>query len=106
MLAYVEALKEKMALPDLTTVMNTGLPPPTVTARTTVKEAAKLMKDRRTTAVCVMETPTSSSIGGGPGSAVSGMSGAGGGAPKIAGIFTSKDVVLRVCLVVPDSSSM
>lgn len=95
MLAYVEALKEKMALPDLTTVMNTGLPPPTVSARTTVREAAKLMKDRRTTAVCVMETPTSGSIGG---SAVSGASGGVGGTPKIAGIFTSKDVVLRVGL--------
>ncbi len=90
MLAYVEALKEKMALPDLTTVMNTGLPPPVVTARTTVREAAKLMKDRRTTAVCVME-----SAGASGGSAVSGMSGV-TGAPKIAGIFTSKDVVLRV----------
>lgn len=92
MLAYVEALKDKMALPDLTTVLNTGLPPPTVSARTTVKEAAKLMKDRRTTAVCVMETVGTGSMGG---SAVSGASGM-NGPQKIAGIFTSKDVVLRV----------
>ncbi len=92
MLAYVSALKEKMALPDLTTVMNNSLPPPTVSARTTVKEAAKLMKERRTTAVCVMETVGTGSLGG---SAISGVS-APGGPQKIAGIFTSKDVVLRV----------
>lgn len=86
MLAYVDALKDKMALPDLTTVMDTSLPPPTVTPRTSVKDAARLMKERRTTAVCVMEGTTG-------GSTVSGTS---SGYPKIAGIFTSKDIVLRV----------
>ena len=78
MLAYVEGLREKTALPDLTTVMDSRTQPATVTSKTTVREAAKLMKERRTTAVCVMESP-------------------GGGVPaRVAGIFTSKDVVLRV----------
>ncbi|KAF9243807.1 CBS-domain-containing protein [Melanogaster broomeanus] len=80
MLAYVDALREKTALPDLTTVMDSRTLPATVTPRTTVREVAKLMKERRVTAVCVMEsTPGSDS-----------------GHPRIAGIFTSKDIVLRV----------
>lgn len=81
MLAYVETLREKTALPDLTTVMDSRTQPATVGPRTTVREVAKLMKERRVTAVCVMESAT----------------GAGGASPqRIAGIFTSKDVVLRV----------
>ena len=78
MLAYVDALREKTALPDLTTVMDSRTQPATVGPKTTVREVAKIMKERRTTAVCVME-------GLGQGST-----------PRIAGIFTSKDVVLRV----------
>ena len=83
MLAWAEKLREKTALPDLTTVMDSRTQPATVGPKTTVREVAKLMKERRTTAVCVMEptaAPTSSA----------------GAAPRIAGIFTSKDVVLRV----------
>lgn len=80
MLAYVDALREKTALPDLTTVMDSRTQPATVGPKTTVKEVAKIMKEKRTTAVCVME---GSAMGAGP-------------APRIAGIFTSKDVVLRV----------
>ncbi|EIN13595.1 CBS-domain-containing protein [Punctularia strigosozonata HHB-11173 SS5] len=81
MLAYVESLREKTALPDLTTVMDSRTQPATVGPRTTVKEVAKLMKERRVTAVCVMESST----------------GQGATSPqRIAGIFTSKDVVLRV----------
>ncbi|KDQ12806.1 hypothetical protein BOTBODRAFT_112521 [Botryobasidium botryosum FD-172 SS1] len=76
MLAYVDALREKTALPDLTTVMDSRTQPATVTPKTSVREAAKLMKERRTTAVCVMDSL--------------------GGSAQIAGIFTSKDVVLRV----------
>lgn len=87
MMAYAEALREKMALPDLTTVMNTRIPPPMVSPRTTVREAAKLMKERRTTAVCIVDGPTSGS------SNISGVSTS--GPTKIQGIFTSKDVVLR-----------
>ncbi|GJJ09577.1 hypothetical protein Clacol_003800 [Clathrus columnatus] len=80
MLAYVEALKEKTSLPDLTTVMDSRTQPATVGPRTTVRDAAKLMKEYKTTAVCVMENPGTQNTG----------------PAKIAGIFTSKDVVLRV----------
>ena len=79
MLAYVDALREKTSLPDLTSVMDSRTHPATVGPKTTVKEAAKLMKENRTTAVCVMET---TGIPGAP--------------QRIAGIFTSKDIVLRV----------
>ncbi|KAJ6509314.1 hypothetical protein C8R47DRAFT_1182749 [Mycena vitilis] len=82
MLAWAEKLREKTALPDLTTVMDVRSHPATVGPKTTVREAARLMKERRTTAVCVMESvPTSPGMGS---------------SEKIAGIFTSKDVVLRV----------
>ena len=81
MLAWAEKLREKTALPDLTTVMDSRTQPATVSPKTSVRDAARLMKERRTTAVCVMEPA-------GPGAPT--------GAAKIAGIFTSKDVVLRV----------
>ncbi|KAM3086387.1 hypothetical protein ACMFMG_000525 [Clarireedia jacksonii] len=68
---YVEALRSKMSGPTLESVL-TGVPPTTVTVRTSVKEAAALMKENHTTAVLVQD----------------------GG--SITGIFTSKDVVLRV----------
>ncbi|WWC94588.1 hypothetical protein V866_001435 [Kwoniella sp. B9012] len=96
MMAYVDALKERMALPDLTTVIDARTTPATVTPRTSVREAAKLMKERRTTAVCVMETNPGTS-------AISGVSG-GNNIPKIAGIFTSKDIVLRVIAAGLDAS--
>ncbi|EKM48265.1 uncharacterized protein PHACADRAFT_132508 [Phanerochaete carnosa HHB-10118-sp] len=63
--------------------MDSRTEPATVGPKTTVREVAKLMKERRTTAVCVMESP-STSMGGTAAT------------PRIAGIFTSKDVVLRV----------
>jgi CBS domain-containing protein len=87
MLAYVDALREKMALPDLTTVLDSRNTPAIVSPRTSVRDAARLMKERRTTAVCVMEPAA-------PGSNAH---------PKIAGIFTSKDVVLRVIAAGLDS---
>ncbi|KAF7559419.1 hypothetical protein G7046_g4744 [Stylonectria norvegica] len=68
---YVEALRSKMSGPTLETVLN-GIPPTTVSVRTSVKEAAALMKENRTTAVLVQDQGA------------------------ITGIFTSKDVVLRV----------
>ncbi|TFK57451.1 CBS-domain-containing protein [Heliocybe sulcata] len=83
MLAYVDALREKTALPDLTTVMDSRTEPATVGPRATVKEVSRLMRERRTTAVCVMEN-------------VPAAHGAPPAPPRIAGIFTSKDVVLRV----------
>ncbi|KAF8610806.1 CBS-domain-containing protein [Ceratobasidium sp. AG-I] len=78
MMSYVASLREKTALPDLTSIMDARTHPAMVSPRTTVREAAKLMKENRTTAVCVMEP------------------GQHGGHAKIVGIFTSKDVVLRV----------
>ncbi|KAG6832223.1 hypothetical protein H0H92_004188 [Tricholoma furcatifolium] len=79
MLAWAEKLREKTALPDLTTVMDSRTQPATVGPKTSVRDVAKLMKEKRTTAVCVMEA-----------------SGAAAAGSRIAGIFTSKDVVLRV----------
>lgn len=78
MMAYVEALRQKMSLPDLSSILDSRTLPCTVGVRTTVCDAAKMMKEHHTTAVCVME------------------GGTGGTTGKIAGIFTSKDVVLRV----------
>ncbi|KAG5939204.1 hypothetical protein E4U60_000990 [Claviceps pazoutovae] len=68
---YVEALRSKMSGPTLESVLN-GIPPTTVSVRTSVKEAAAMMKENHTTAVLVQD------------------------AGAITGIFTSKDVVLRV----------
>ncbi|KAL2020320.1 hypothetical protein VTK56DRAFT_8548 [Thermocarpiscus australiensis] len=68
---YVEALRTKMSGPTLESVLN-GIPPTTVSVRTSVKEAAQLMKENHTTAVLVQDQGA------------------------ITGIFTSKDVVLRV----------
>ncbi|RPA99217.1 CBS-domain-containing protein [Choiromyces venosus 120613-1] len=68
---YVEALRQKMSGPDLQSVLD-GNPPTVVSVRTTVKEAAAMMKENRTTAVLVQDNGS------------------------ITGIFTSKDVVLRV----------
>ncbi|KAG5341384.1 hypothetical protein C0989_011095 [Termitomyces sp. Mn162] len=81
MLAWAEKLREKTALPDLTTVMDSRTQPATVGPKTSVREVAKLMKEKRTTAVCVMEAVGSNGTAGGS---------------RIAGIFTSKDIVLRV----------
>lgn len=68
---YVEALRSKMSGPTLESVL-TGIGPTTVSVRTTVKEAAAMMKENHTTAVLVQDQG------------------------QITGIFTSKDVVLRV----------
>ncbi|KAH6606184.1 hypothetical protein Trco_005337 [Trichoderma cornu-damae] len=68
---YVEALRSKMSGPTLESVLN-GVPPTTVSVRTSVREAAAMMKENHTTAVLVQDQGA------------------------ITGIFTSKDVVLRV----------
>ncbi|KAL2013976.1 hypothetical protein VTN00DRAFT_1501 [Thermoascus crustaceus] len=68
---YVEALRQKMSGPTLESVLD-GMPPTTVSVRTTVREAAALMKEHHTTALLVQDQGS------------------------ITGIFTSKDVVLRV----------
>lgn len=68
---YVEALRTKMSGPTLESVLD-GTPPTTVSVRTSVKDAAALMRENHTTAVLVQDQGA------------------------ITGIFTSKDVVLRV----------
>ncbi|KAJ5157358.1 uncharacterized protein N7482_008458 [Penicillium canariense] len=68
---YVEALRQKMSGPTLETVLD-GMPPVTVSVRTSVKDAAALMKEHHTTALLVQDQGS------------------------ITGIFTSKDIVLRV----------
>ncbi|KKY23186.1 putative cbs pb1 domain-containing protein [Phaeomoniella chlamydospora] len=68
---YVEALRQKMSGPTLESVLN-GLPPTVVSVRTSVKDAAVQMRENHTTAVLVQDQGS------------------------ITGIFTSKDVVLRV----------
>ena len=73
LISYVEALREKMSFPDLGSILDARTRAVTVSLKTSVKEAARLMREHRTTAVCVVEE-----------------------SGKLAGIFTSKDVVLRV----------
>jgi CBS domain-containing protein len=68
---YVETLRAKMSGPTLESVLD-GRPPTTVSVRTSVKMAARMMKENHTTAVLVEDQGA------------------------ITGIFTSKDVVLRV----------
>ncbi|KAI9829590.1 MAG: hypothetical protein M1819_006095 [Sarea resinae] len=68
---YVETLRHKMSGPTLESVLN-GIPPTTVSVRTSVNDAAALMRENHTTAVLVQDQGS------------------------ITGIFTSKDVVLRV----------
>ncbi|GAO46478.1 CBS-domain-containing protein [Saitoella complicata NRRL Y-17804] len=70
-IAYVEALRQKMSGPNLASVLD-GTPPTMVSVRTSVREAATLMRENHTTAILVMD------------------------GDNIQGIFTSKDVVLRV----------
>lgn len=73
LMSYVEALREKMSFPDLGSILDARTRAVTVSVKTSVKEAARLMRENRTTAVCVLED-----------------------SGRLAGIFTSKDVVLRV----------
>ncbi|GAA5903508.1 hypothetical protein JCM6882_006568 [Rhodosporidiobolus microsporus] len=74
LLAYVQALRDKMSFPDLGSILDARTTAATIGVKTSVRDAARLMREKRTTAVCVMED----------------------NGQKIAGIFTSKDVVLRV----------
>ncbi|KAI5309859.1 hypothetical protein KEM55_002255 [Ascosphaera atra] len=68
---YVEALRQKMVGPTLESILN-GVSPPSVSVRTTVRDAAAVMRDNHTTALLIHDQGS------------------------ITGIFTSKDVVLRV----------
>ena len=84
MMQYFESLRERMSMPDLSSILDSRTMPCTVGVRTSVRDAARLMKENRTTAVCVMENVPASH-------AERGFT-----TGRIAGIFTSKDVVLRV----------
>lgn len=68
---YMEALRDKMECPDLSTVLD-GHAPAEVSVKTNVRDVARLMKEYHTTAVLVTDRE------------------------GLAGIFTTKDVVLRV----------
>ncbi|CCG83283.1 CBS and PB1 domain protein [Taphrina deformans PYCC 5710] len=68
---YVETLRKKMSGPQLESILD-GTAPTWVTVKTSVREATTLMRENHTTAVLVMD------------------------GQNLAGIFTSKDVVLRV----------
>ncbi|GAN07376.1 CBS/PB1 domain-containing protein [Mucor ambiguus] len=68
---YMESLREKMSCPNLASVLD-GTPPAEVKYRTNVRDIAIMMKELHTTAVLVQKHH------------------------NLAGIFTSKDIVLRV----------
>ncbi|KAJ2153274.1 hypothetical protein J3F82_002099 [Coemansia sp. RSA 637] len=73
MVTFVNTLRERMSFPDMTTVLD-GSDPIAVGPRTPVVEIARLMRASRVTASLVVDEDSGS----------------------IAGIFTSKDIVLRV----------
>ncbi|RIB02920.1 hypothetical protein C2G38_830093 [Gigaspora rosea] len=77
---YMDVLRETMACPDLSSILD-GSMPAEVSVRTSVRDAARLMREYHTTAVLVMEHHL------------------------IAGIFTSKDIVLRVIAAGLDPST-
>lgn len=51
---YMEALREKMSCPDLTTVLDNAAPVQ-VPVKANVRDVARLMKEHHTTAVLVMD---------------------------------------------------
>ncbi|KAJ2159549.1 hypothetical protein GGF46_002958 [Coemansia sp. RSA 552] len=73
MMSFVSTLRERMSFPDMTTVLD-GADPVIVGPKTPVMEIARLMRAARVTASLVVDDDTGA----------------------IAGIFTSKDIVLRV----------
>ncbi|KAI9294766.1 CBS-domain-containing protein, partial [Neoconidiobolus thromboides FSU 785] len=79
-LQLMGSLKDQINCPDVTTVLD-GTLPADISPKTSVREAAKAMKAIRTTAVLVTENDS------------------------ITGIFTSKDIVLRVIAAQLDPSN-
>ncbi|KAF9416379.1 hypothetical protein BGZ94_010240 [Podila epigama] len=69
---YVEAMREKMASPDLNAILDNSHGAAEVQTKTSVREASKVMKMYHSTASLIMEDG------------------------RIAGIFTTKDIVVRV----------
>jgi CBS domain-containing protein len=86
LVAYVQQIRESMAAPDIGSLLDARTAAVTVNVRSSVRDAAKLMREHHTTAVIVMDAAA-------PGEE----------STKIAGIFTSKDVVLRVIAAGLDS---
>lgn len=72
-LQYFESLKSKMSSPTLESVLDASTMPVYCSTKTSVYEATVLMKENKTTAVLIKDSEG-----------------------KVNGIFTSKDVVLRV----------
>ncbi|KAG0223392.1 hypothetical protein BGW41_005604 [Actinomortierella wolfii] len=69
---YVELMREKMASPDLNTILDEAHGVAEIQAKTSVREASRMMRDYHSTASLIMEDG------------------------RIAGIFTTKDIVVRV----------
>jgi len=84
--AMMENLRARMSCPPISEILDTDSPPPIVTPKSTVRDAAKLMKQEHASAVLVVENVGNAAINNSVSLANS----------KVVGIFTSKDVVLRV----------
>ena len=69
LLAYVETLRERMSFPDLGSILDHNTRPVTASARTTVRDCAKLMREHRTTCILIVDE-----------------------AQKLLGLCTSKDI--------------
>ncbi|TPX66723.1 hypothetical protein SpCBS45565_g04264 [Spizellomyces sp. 'palustris'] len=79
---YAEALRDQLACPDLAGLLaSQSSSPPVVGLRATVLDAARMMRESRETAVLVFDSD---------------RQGHAGDLGSLAGIFTSKDLVLRV----------
>ncbi|KAI9184576.1 hypothetical protein H9P43_003631 [Blastocladiella emersonii ATCC 22665] len=77
-----EMIRQKMLCPDLSSILSAeSMMPPELTLKATVKDAARAMKQFKSTAVLIFEDNH-----------------------RLAGIFTSKDIVLRVMSVKADPS--
>ncbi|KAG0314503.1 hypothetical protein BGZ99_008083 [Dissophora globulifera] len=81
---YVDIMREKMASPDLNTILDEHHGVAQIQARTSVREASRVMKQWHTTASLIMEDG------------------------RITGIFTTKDIVVRVLAagLEPDRTSV
>ncbi|KAF9110163.1 hypothetical protein BGX27_006705 [Mortierella sp. AM989] len=81
---YVAIMREKMSSPDLNTILDEGHGVAEIQARTSVREASRVMKQWHTTASLIMEDG------------------------RITGIFTTKDIVVRVMAagLEPDRTSV
>ncbi|KAG6828321.1 hypothetical protein H0H92_008384 [Tricholoma furcatifolium] len=91
MLAWAAKLRAKTTLPDLALALGSLGPPATIGPKTSVRTAAQIMKENDTSAVCVIEETTLS-----PGS--------GRRSPRLVGILTCEDILLRVIAAGLDAS--